>query len=168
VNEIQIAARTGKHLYVFSLNEIGEVKNALTNAYEPMDASLWVQYVHTAIEVPGTGFYLADMPESPPGVFSIVAYERKTVTESPSDGPPICDPGIMQWDGDKEIPFHDLVAVDSGVSGDPYLLARLYGNVDPLDEQGRQTFYDVDNPAKPRVRLSPTSPRGGRVAEKLS
>lgn len=56
-----------------------------------------------------------------------------------------------------------------GGGSDPYSQARMYGPVDPLDSQGRQVFRSPPNASDggnvPKVRFSPTYPRGGRSVE---
>lgn len=96
-----------------------------------------------------------------PGVYKI------TLAASETDHDVITIGGKSSTVNVSIIPITIVMGEQSGAS-DPYLQARIYGPVDPLDNQGRQVFRsppNADDAGTPRVRLGPTSPRGGRTVE---
>lgn len=167
--EISVAAKPGVSIYALILNTVGEVWNPLLLGFESMVDTIWADYALGLIEQGNSGLYLADFPLVPAGLYSVVAYQMGGDDPAPSDGPPIGSPGRMDWSGAKEVSFNDvLVALEEAGDGagvsDPYLLSRIYGSVDPLDAEGRQVFRDPVS-GVPKVRLGPTTPRGGRTVE---
>jgi len=162
-SEITVAYKTGQLLYVLIFNTVGEVWNFLTAVFEAVVNSDWTDYELALAEQGTTGIYEGNFPALSAGNYSVIVYQQKGSGPLPSDGPPLAPAQTLEWDGSKEIGLNDIMeSVIANGGSNPYLLARIYGEVAPQDSQGNQTFFDVNDPTKARVTLSPTTPRGGR------